>query len=128
MKKLIRRAARILGLTVEQVRRAYETAVIVAIAAGGNFLKSRAVLRSMRETGAINVNNAVEVLILIFVAIVIIYGLIPQVSNQNAAVQSSANVSTMGKFSAGLGEWMFPLLGIVAVVFLLFKARKSKND
>lgn len=125
MKKLVKRASKILGIPVTMVRTYVELAIMVVIATGGSFRDSRVMLRAMRETGAINVNNAVEVLILIFVAIVIIYGLIPQVSNQNTTVQSSANVSAMGKFAAGLGEWMFPLLGIVAVVFLLFRAKSG---
>lgn len=59
--------------------------------------------------GAMSADNAVELLILVFVAIVVIYQLIPQISNSNSTVQASGNVTTMGKFAAGLGEWLFPL-------------------
>jgi type II secretory pathway component PulF len=64
---------------------------------------------------------------MIFIAIVILYQLIPQISSSNTVVQASTNASAMAKFSAGLGEWMFPLLGIIAVVFLLFRG-KDRNS
>jgi hypothetical protein len=70
---------------------------------------------------------SIETIIMIFVAIIILYQLIPQISNANSMVQASTNATTMAKFAAGLGEWMFPLLGIVAVVFLLFKRRKNSG-
>lgn len=82
----------------------------------------RLILRDCRtETGSVNVQG----IIMIFIAIVIIYQLIPNISSSNVDVQNSANASTMAKFAAGLGEWMFPLLGIIAVVFLLFRGRKK---
>lgn len=80
------------------------------------------------QVGAINTSNAVEVLVMIFIAFVILYQLIPWISNQNNTVQDSANVTEMGKFSAGLGEWLFPLFGILALVFLLWRRRSSKRD
>jgi type II secretory pathway component PulF len=64
---------------------------------------------------------------MIFIAIVILYQLIPQLSSSNATVQASANATAMAKFAAGLGEWMFPLLGIIAVVFLLFKGKSGSG-
>jgi hypothetical protein len=72
-----------------------------------------------KENGAVNV----EMIIMVFVGIVIIYQLIGQVGTQNLAVQSSANVSAMGKWAAALGEWLFPVLGIIALVMLLFRKR-----
>ncbi len=75
------------------------------------------------QLGAIGTGNAVEVLILIFIAIIVLYQLIPTVSDQNQTVQDSTNVTAMGKFGAGLGEWLFPLLGVIAIVFLLIKKR-----
>lgn len=72
-------------------------------------------------------SGKVEMIIMIFVAIVIIYQLVGQLGVQNAAIQASGNVSAMGKFAAGLGEWLFPLIGIIAVVFLLLRSRKGKG-
>lgn len=79
--------------------------------------------RLAAQAGAVNI----ESIILIFIAIIIIYKLIPNLSSSNAEVQASENASAMAKFSAGLGEWMFPLLGIVAVVFLLFRHRRGSS-
>lgn len=98
----------------------------VIIESGGNLADAIRILdREMR--GAVNTGNATQVLILIFVAIVVIYQLIPQISGANSTVQNSTNVTSMGKFAAGLGEWLFPLLGIIAIVFLLFK-RSGKGS
>lgn len=73
------------------------------------------------EHGGVNI----QTIIMIFIAIVIIYQLIPVIGSSNVVVQASTNASSMSKFAAGLGEWMFPLLGIIAVVFLLFKGRQG---
>lgn len=97
----------------------------IALVSGGNVARAMRMANSLQR--GIAARSAVEMLILIFIAIVVIYQLIPQISGSNVTVQSSANVSTMGKFAAGLGEWMFPLLGVVAVVFLLFQRGRSKG-
>lgn len=75
------------------------------------------------ELGAMNVDT----IIYVFIAIVIVYQLIPTISGQNTTVQNSANVSAMGKFAAGLGEWLFPLFGLLALVFMLWKKRGKKG-
>jgi hypothetical protein len=80
-------------------------------------------LRLAAQAGAVNI----QTIIMIFIAIVILYQLIPQIGSSNAVVQASTNASSMAKFAAGLGEWMFPLLGIIAVVLLLFKGKKKDS-
>lgn len=80
-------------------------------------------LRLAAQAGAVSV----QTIVMVFVAIVIIYQLIPEIGSSNAVVQASTNASSMAKFAAGLGEWMFPLLGIIAVVFLLFKGKKKDS-
>jgi hypothetical protein len=76
------------------------------------------------NVGAVNV----ETIIMVFIGVVIVYQLIGQLGTQNLAVQASANISTMGKFAAGLGEWLFPLLGIIALVMLLFRRQKGGSS
>lgn len=79
-------------------------------------------VRFAGQIGAVNI----DIIIMVFVAFMILFQFIPIISNQNSEVQASANVTTMGKFAAGLGEWMFPLFGILGLVFLLWK-QKGKN-
>lgn len=101
-------------------------ALRVYIESRGNLRLARRIVR--RETSAMSQAGAitVETIIIVFVAILIIYQLIPTISGQNSVVQGSSNVSAMGKFAAGLGEWLFPLFGVLALVFLLWK-RGSKG-
>jgi len=96
-----------------------KTSALLAVENGDLVSFSRRVLSGQAGVGK------VESIIMIFIAIVIIYQLIPNISSSNTTVQNTANVSIMAKFAAGLGEWMFPLLGIVAVVFLLFTRGKK---
>jgi len=121
MNRKIRRLAKRFNLTVDQAQLLWIKARIYVAAAGSNPLNAFN-LAKQGEAGAVNVQS----IIMIFIAIVIIYQLIPQIGSGNTTVQASANSSAMAKFSAGLGEWMFPLLGIIAVVFLLFKG-KNRN-
>jgi hypothetical protein len=95
-------------------------AIAIATAAKGNIAVAYEMVKKM-EAGSVGI----QTIIMVFIAIVIIYQLIPTLSADNQTVQSSANVSTMGKFAAGLGEWMFPLLGIIALVFLFVRSRKT---
>jgi len=95
--------------------------VSLMIQAGGSFSKYVRLVREQK--GAVGIQS----IIMIFIGIVIVYQLIPQLGTDNTLVQASSNSSTMAKFAAGLGEWMFPLLGIIALVFLLFKGRKGKE-
>ena len=121
----MRRYIQILAKSREENRNA---AINIVARAGGNLGKAVMTWKEDCERGSINASNAVEILILIFVAIIVIYQLIPFISNSNTTVQGSANVSSMGKFAAGLGEWLFPLLGIVAICFLLFRqSSRSKG-
>lgn len=121
--RAIRRYAKRFGVTVEQAELLMLRAHAYVIEAGSNPFAAFK-LAAERERGAVSIQS----IIMIFIAIVIIYQLIPNISNDNQVVQASANASAMAKFSAGLGEWMFPLLGIVAVVFLLFKGKKKGGD
>lgn len=82
-----------------------------------------AAFRWAAERGAVNI----DVIIMVFVAFMILFQFIPQVGDLNATVQASDNVSAMGKFATGLGEWMFPLFGILGLVFLLWKQKGSKK-
>jgi hypothetical protein len=45
------------------------------------------------------------------------------ISSQNVGIQASTNMSSMGKWAYGLGEWLFPLLGIVAIIFMLWRRK-----
>lgn len=122
MNREIRRVAKRMHLTLDQARSYYARACMYVAAAGDKPLDALRLARKY-ETGGVNV----QAIIMIFIAIVIIYQLIPNISGANQMVQSSANASTMAKFAAGLGEWMFPLLGVVAVVFLLFKGNNGEG-
>lgn len=124
MNRAFRRLTRKLGLTAKQANVLMTKAMAYAAAANYNIGRAWQLVKA-GEPGAVNV----QAIIMIFIAIVIIYQLIPQISSDNQTVQNSANASSMAKFSAALGEWMFPLLGIIAVVFLLFKGKRgNKGD
>lgn len=96
---------------------------LAAVAVHGKVGAFGAVFRDMAKAASAGQLGAVsiELIILVFVAIVILYQLIPQISNSNVTVQQSDNVTAMGKFGAGLGEWLFPILGIIGVVMLLLQ-------
>lgn len=122
MNRAIRRIAMKLGVTAEQAQVLWIKAQSYVVAAGRNpFYAFK--LAEKNERGSLSI----QTIIMIFIAIVILYQLIPQISSSNATVQASVNSSAMAKFAAGLGEWMFPLLGIIAVVFLLFKGKQKQS-
>lgn len=104
-----------------------KSSVMMALANYNMVAYLRLVMRDARARGQLGAVN-VETIIMIFIGIVILYQLIPQIGSDNATVQASANASTMAKFAAGLGEWMFPLLGIIALVFVLFRKRKDGDS
>jgi hypothetical protein len=120
------KVAKRLGYLVQVVCDAWKSAEKLYVLSRGNLLTAASLFHT-GDAGTLGAGNAVEVLILIFVAIIVIYQLIPQVSTSNVAVQASENVTDMGKFAAGLGEWLFPLLGIIAIVFLLFRKGKGSR-
>jgi hypothetical protein len=122
MSRAIRRIAKRLHIDEQAAGVMWIKAQAYVAEAGSNPLNAFR-LAADREKGAVNV----QMIIMIFIAIVILYQLIPQLSSSNATVQASANATAMAKFAAGLGEWMFPLLGIIAVVFLLFKGKKNSG-
>jgi hypothetical protein len=121
MNRAMRRFAKRLGVTAEQIQMLWIKAQACVAAAGSNPLNAFN-LAGKNEAGALSI----QTIIMIFIAIVILYQLIPQISSSNTTVQASTNASDMAKFAAGLGEWMFPLLGIIAVVFLLFKGKDTE--
>lgn len=121
--------SRSLSWPVSQVRtmkaaytRYYQRGLAYWFQAGGSFWHYIKLVHA-EQTGM----AVVDTLIYVFIAFVILYQLIPWISDQNAAVQTSGNVSEMGKFSAGLGEWMFPLFGVLVLGFLIWKKRGMKG-
>lgn len=122
MNRAICRMAKRFGVTAEQAQLLWIKANAYVAAAGSNPFNAFKLAHDA-ERGSVNIQS----IIMIFIAIVIIYQLIPNIGNSNVEVQASENASAMAKFAAGLGEWMFPLLGIIAVVFLLFKGKKGGN-
>jgi hypothetical protein len=122
MNRAMRRIANKFGITAEQAQMLWIKAQAYVAAAGSNPFNAFNLARQ-NERGSLSIQS----IIMIFIAIVILYQLIPQISSSNTTVQNATNVSAMAKFSAGLGEWMFPLLGIIAVVFLLFRG-KDRNS
>jgi len=120
-------AVTLFATKTEQGRKLFGFALDVYIQSRGNIKVARRMVRTytagMSQVGALSI----ETIIYIFVALIILYQLIPQVSQQNTTIQASGNVSAMGKFASGLGEWLFPLFGILALVFLLWRTKGGKG-
>lgn len=77
------------------------------------------VARLAAQAGSVSVDT----LLMVFVLIIILFQLGPMISSQNVGIQASTNMSAMGKWAYGLGEWLFPLLGIIAIVFMLWRRK-----
>ena len=75
--------------------------------------------RIAAQAGSVSVDS----LLMVFVLIIILFQLGPMISSQNVGIQASTNMSSMGKWAYGLGEWLFPLLGIVAIIFMLWRRK-----
>ncbi len=70
-------------------------------------------------------NGLMVAVVMGFVVIMVIYKMIPMLSHENVSIQASTEVTSTGKEMVGLGEWLFPLGGVLAGVFFLFKKMKG---
>lgn len=69
---------------------------------------------------------SIDQIILGMVAVLILFtAVIPNVSNSNATVQSSANVSASAKTWAGIGEWLFPAAAIIGICLIFLRRGKG---
>jgi hypothetical protein len=77
-------------------------------------------LRRQFELTEQDYSHIITLFMLSMVGLLVVFKVMPMLGTENQAVQASENVSDMGKTMAGIGEWLLPVAGILALGFLVF--------